>query len=235
MLSTWTHTVTSTSRRPRTTDRKHSDSLLAPIERRLATWMLRWVPRWLHSHHLTLLTVVWSALALAIASAARLDHRWLWALSLCILGQYATDAVDGKVGQIQNAGLVRWGYYMDHFLDYCFLCAILLAYGALLPSNQEYLMTIVLAVAGAFMVSAFLARAVTGVLTISFGGLGPVEMRLIFVAINTWLATVGRMTMLRAVPYAIGGSLLVLAALVFKTQRQLWRLDARDRDATATP
>jgi hypothetical protein len=86
-------------------------------------------------------------------------------------------------------------------------------------------MTIVLAIAAGFMVSAFLARAVTGVLEISFLGLGPIEMRLIFVGINTWLATVGRAEMLAVVPYVIGAALIVLTALVYRTQRRLWQLD----------
>jgi phosphatidylglycerophosphate synthase len=164
-------------------------------------------------------------MVLAAAIPARSNPRWLAVASLAIVLQYLTDAVDGKVGQLRNAGLVRWGYYMDHLLDYVFLCAILITYSLLLPGRFEYLMTIVLAIAGGFMVSAFLARAVTGVLDISFVGLGPIEMRLIFVGINTWLATVGRAEMLQVVPYVIGAALVVLTALVYKTQRRLWILD----------
>jgi phosphatidylglycerophosphate synthase len=234
MLTLPTHLASRTSKRTAVVDLKDSDSFLAPLERRVARWALQWVPSWLESHHLTLLTLIWSGLVLSAASPARHNPRWLWVVSLAIALQYATDAVDGKVGQIRNAGLMRWGYYMDHFLDYVFLCAILLTYSVLLPPSADYLMTIVLAIAGAFMVSAFLARAVTGVLTISFACLGPVEMRLIFIAINTWLATVGRADMLRVVPYVIGAALVVLAAMVFKTQRRLWRLDAEARASART-
>ena len=206
-------------------DRKASASILAPIERRIARWALRLVPSWLESQHLTLMTLGWSAMVLAAAIPARSNPRWLVVASLAIVLQYLTDAVDGKVGQLRNAGIVRWGYYMDHLLDYVFLCAILITYSLLLPDRFEYLMTIVLAIAGGFMVSAFLARAVTGVLEISFVGLGPIEMRLIFVGINTWLATVGRAAMLQVVPYVIGAALVVFTALVYKTQRRLWILD----------
>ena len=234
MLTARTHQASRAPAGASVVDLKDSVSILAPLERGLARWTLQWVPPWLESHHLTLLTLVWSALVLSAAAPARDNPRWLSIVSLGIVLQYATDAVDGKVGQIRNAGLVRWGYYMDHLLDYVFLCAILLTYSMLLPANAAYLMTIVLAIAGAFMVSAFLARAVTGVLTISFAGLGPVEMRLIFIAINTWLSTVGRADMLRVVPYVIGAALVVLAAMVFKTQRRLWRLDAEARASART-
>jgi phosphatidylglycerophosphate synthase len=206
-------------------DRKSSASVLAPIEHRIGRRALRLVPSWLESQHLTLMTLGWSAMVLAAAIPARSNPRWLAIVSIAIMLQYLTDAVDGKIGQLRNAGLVRWGYYMDHLLDYLFLCAILITYARLLPDRFEYLMTIVLAIAAGFMVSAFLARAVTGVLEISFLGLGPIEMRLIFVGINTWLATVGRAEMLAVVPYVIGAALIVLTALVYRTQRRLWQLD----------
>ena len=82
--------------------------------------------------------------------------------------QYLTDAVDGKIGKARKTMLVAWGYYMDHLLDYVFLCSILLGYTLLLPSSLHLLMMLALAVASGFMVSAFLARAVTGTLTIRY-------------------------------------------------------------------
>jgi hypothetical protein len=51
--------------------------------------------------------------------AAR-DLRWLWGVSAMIFMQYATDHYDGKLGKYRGTGLVRWGYYMDHLLDYFF-------------------------------------------------------------------------------------------------------------------
>ncbi len=207
------------------TDRKHSDSWLAPYERRLAGVLLRWAPGWLESHHCTLLTLPWSALVLIAGALARRDSRWLWAVSALVVLQYATDAIDGKLGKIRNAGLVRWGYYMDHLLDYVFLCSILLAYAMLLPDRFQYLITLIVAVSGGFMVSAFLARAVTGVLTISYWKIGPVEMRIVFIGINVWLGTVGKAYMLDALPYVIGAALVALSGLAYKTQRTLWTLD----------
>jgi phosphatidylglycerophosphate synthase len=213
-------------------DRKHSDSLLAPWERRVVGRLLRHVPAWVESQHLTLLTLLWSALVLSASALARGDERWLWALSGLIALQYVTDAIDGKVGTLRNAGLVRWGYYMDHLLDYVFLCAILLGYTMLLPDRSQYLMAVVLAVSGGFMVSSFLARSVTGVLTISYLTIGPIEIRLVFMAINVWLATAGRAYMVGVVPYVIGASLVTLCALVFETQRTLWNLDRAEPRAT---
>jgi hypothetical protein len=206
-------------------DRKRSHSLLSPLERRLSDFLVSLVPRAVASQHLTLLTLLWSVLVIGAGILARRDLRWLYGISALIVLQYLTDAVDGKVGKTRNAGLVAWGYYMDHLLDYVFLCALLGVYAMLLPSSLRHLMVIALAVAGGFMVSSFLARAMTGELQISYGGVGPIEVRLLFIALNTWLVVTGRTYMLAVIPYAIAVSIVVLAALIWRTQRELWRLD----------
>src|SRR5204862_4560777 len=87
-------------------DRKHSDSWLATWDHALSDHLVAWVPMWLASHHLTLLTLLWSALVMLFGALATLNRTWLWAVSVVIVLQYLTDAVDGKVGRIRGAGLV---------------------------------------------------------------------------------------------------------------------------------
>ena len=217
------------------TDGKHSKSLFTSVERRIVPVLVRWVPCRVHTHELTLLTLLWSVLMLLAAAGAQTDRRWLWAMSVLIVLQYVTDAIDGKIGKERNEGLVRWGYYMDHFLDYVFLSSILMAYMMLLPPQLQFLMVPALAVAAGFMVNSFLARTVTGVLTISYGFVGPIEVRLIFIGINVCLATVGQSYMVAVVPYAIGASLMVLCVVVYRTQRSLWIAERRERDERRRP
>jgi len=121
--------------------------------------------------------------------------------------------------------LVRWGFYTDHLLDYVFLCSILLGYALLVPQQLHWLMMATLTVAVGFMVSSFLACAVEGNLGISHLGVGPVEIRLLFIAINTWLAAGGHAPLAAILPIVIAMSLAVLVTLIAKTQRRLLRAD----------
>ena len=105
---------------------KINNSFLTPFERRLAVRVLPRIPRWLQTYHLTMLTMVWSGFILFFSFLAARDLRWLWMVSVMIFMQYVTDHYDGKVGKYRNTGLVRWGYYMDHFLDYLFLCSVII-------------------------------------------------------------------------------------------------------------
>jgi phosphatidylglycerophosphate synthase len=209
-------------------DAKASASVLAPAERFCSQHLIRCVPAAVRGYQLTLTSIVWCACAAEACFLAQENRLWLHALSVVIALQYLTDAVDGKVGQVRGDGLVRWGYYMDHLLDYAFLSIILSGYGALLPPQLHAVAGPMVAIGGGFMVSAFLARGATSVLPISFMGIGPVEVRLGLVALNTSVATLGRHSWLRALPLGMGIAVVLLVLLILRTQRQLWRLDRAD-------
>jgi archaetidylinositol phosphate synthase len=210
-------------------DQKRTDSLLSTYDRQFANWAARRMPAWVQSHHLTLMTLGWSALVLVTARLAQHNTAWLWASSAVIGAQYFTDAIDGKLGQLRGAGLVQWGFYMDHLLDYVLLCSIVLGYALLVPPGFQWLMGATLAVAGCFMVSSFLACSLTGHLTISFLRLGPVEVRLVLILLNAWLALGGRAALVFAIPLLLVGSLTVLVVMTYHIQKRLWTLDSATR------
>ena len=138
--------------------RKQSASFLSAWERRLVARTIRHVPTWVLSHHLTLMTLVWACGVLVTTSLAKRHLNWLWVTSFIVAAQYVTDAFDGKIGVLRGAGLVRWGFYMDHLLDYLFMSSILLGYGILVPDGFQWIMSSILVVAGAAMVLVFAPR-----------------------------------------------------------------------------
>ncbi len=205
--------------------RKHSPSILSALDRRLITRLVPRVPQAIRSHHLTMLTLLWSVLILVGDVLARKNRAWLFGVSLIVAMQYVTDAIDGKLGTRRGDGLIRWGFYTDHLLDYAFLSAIVLGYALLVPPQLQGLMMAIHVVAVGFMVSSFLACAVEGDLGVSYLRVGPVEIRLLFIAINTWLALGGRAPLARVLPIILAASLTALCAFVAQTQRRLWRVD----------
>jgi phosphatidylglycerophosphate synthase len=102
-------------------DKKHLIHCLAPLEKRIIAALLPKVPMNVTTVHLTLCTLLWSAGVITAGALAVVDMRWLWLFSACIVLQHVTDMLDGAVGRARNTGLIKWGFYMDHFLDYVFL------------------------------------------------------------------------------------------------------------------
>src|SRR5678815_2495016 len=210
---------------------KASTSFLTPIERRLATRVLPIIPAWLQTYHLTMLTLMWSAGILLFSYLAASNLRWLWMVSLMILMQYVTDHYDGKIGKYRGTGLVRWGYYMDHFLDYIFLCSIIIGYGFILPERSRYQILIMLAIFAGYEVSTFLAFAATDRLKISFLKLGPTEFRLALIVINALLVQYGTRQMVNGLKYVNIGAAIVLAFVIYHTHKTVWALDMEHKNA----
>jgi phosphatidylglycerophosphate synthase len=209
---------------------KTNTSFLTPLERRLAVRVLPRIPGWLQTYHLTMMTLVWSAMILFFSCMAARDLRWLWLVSLMIFLQYVTDHYDGKIGKYRNTGLVRWGYYMDHLLDYVFLCSIIIGYAFILPEKSRYQILIMLAIFAGYEVSTFLGFAATDRLNISFCKLGPTEFRLAIIVINGLLVTYGTRKMANGLKYVNIGAAIVLAIIVYKTHKIVWEMDMREKN-----
>jgi phosphatidylglycerophosphate synthase len=216
---------------------KSGSSLLSPLERRVAKRVVPSIPLWLGTHHLTMMTLAWSAGLVLFGRLAANDLRWLWASSLMIFLQWVTDFFDGKVGKYRDTGLIKWGFYMDHLLDFVFLCALLAGYAFILPASSHLNLFFVLAVFAGFMVNSFLAFAATGHFRISHGKLGPTEFRIALVIINALLYAYGTRRMAKTLPFVAAGGFVALCVLAYRTQRELWRRDMehKQHDEHARP
>jgi len=208
---------------------KTNTSFLTPLERRLAIRVLPRIPTWLETYHLTMLTLVWSGLILYFSSLAARDLRWLWGVSVMIGLQYVTDHYDGKIGKYRGTGLVRWGYYMDHLLDYLFLCSVIVGYAFILPERSRFQILIMLAIFAGYEVSTFLAFAATDRLKISYLKFGPTEFRLALIVINALLVQFGTRQMVNGLKYVNIGAAIGLALVVYRTHKLIWELDMKHK------
>jgi archaetidylinositol phosphate synthase len=204
---------------------KTNTSFLSPLERRLVPIVIPRIPKWLETYHLTMLTLVWSLMILFFGFLAAKDIRWLWMVSLMIFLQWVTDYYDGKVGKYRNTGLLRWGYYMDHLLDYVFLCSVLIGYAFILPERSRFQLLLMLALFAAYDFSTFLAFSATDKLQISYLKFGPTEFRLALIVINGLLVSFGTKYMIGGLKWVNTGAAVGLCFLVYKTQKKIWKLD----------
>jgi len=211
-------------------DKKVGTSLLNFWEKKFIEKYTPKIPKLIKTYHLTYSTILWSGLIILFSWLAQNNIHWLWGISSCIFLQWLTDCFDGSVGRYRNTGLIKWGYYMDHFLDYIFLCAILIGYSILLPDNFKFLQFFILAFFGAFMVNTYLSFAATNKFKITYLKIGPTEIRLLFIIVNTLLIFFGKTYLKWSLPYVIGFSVLGLILVVYKTQKELWEIDMKNKN-----
>lgn len=202
-------------------------SVLGNLEKKFVDKYTPYVPKFLETYHLTLLTIPFSLLIILFGYFAQFDLIWLWGISLMIVLQYITDLFDGAVGRYRNTGLVRWGYYMDHFLDYIFLCSILIAYAFILPDNLKYILFFILAIFGAFMVNSYLIYGAINRFPADFFRISPTEIRLIMIIFNAVWFFVGNSYLFYSAWIIFILSLLSLIFVVYKTHKEIWAFDMK--------
>lgn len=208
---------------------KVGESILAAPEKRLvAAWVPR-IPGWLETYHLTMMTLLWSALVVLFGWLARENLNWLWGSSAMIIAQYVTDLFDGAVGRRRNTGLVKWGFFMDHFLDYVFLCSLILAYYLVAPEGYDVWFIAILALTAGQMVHSYLAFAATNEFRIAFAGVGPTEARIGFVIINTVIIFTWPHYYDITIPLITVVCAAGLVFVVYRTQKRLWQIDMENK------
>lgn len=113
---------------------------------------------------------------------------------------------------------------MDHLLDYFFLCSILIGYLFVVPTFHVE-QFFILAVFAGFMVNSFLSFAATNEFKITHLGLGPTEMRIVFILVNTLLIMIGQTHLAPLLPFVLLASFFGLCFIVYQTQKRLWLID----------
>ena len=210
-------------------DKKVGKGILSSLEHKFVAAYVSKIPLFIETYHLTYSTILWCILILVFSYFATTNLSWLWLVSLMIFFQYLTDLFDGAVGRYRKTGLITWGYYMDHFLDYFFLCSILIGYAFLLPDFYDIFLFFILAIFGGFMVNSYLSFAATNQFRIHYLGVGPTEIRLLFILINTLIIVFGKTYMTFSLPFVLVFSFLGLFFVVFKTQKYLWNRDMKHK------
>lgn len=208
---------------------KKSASILWNWEQKVIKKVVPHVPQFFNGYNLTLSSILWSGLIIVFSFFAKYDIHWLWLVSVMIIFQYMTDSLDGAIGRYRNSGLIKWGYYMDHFLDYIFLCSILIGYSFILDDSFKYLLFFILALFGGFMVNSYLSFAATNKFKISYLKFGPTEARVLFIIINTLIIMFDKTYMAFALPYVLVFSLVGLCLVVYRTQKEIWQMDMKEK------
>lgn len=230
-------------------DKKHWTSILYWPETKLKNFLVPFVPSFIQTYHLTLMTILWCFWVLLFSYiASKNGLAWFNFVSLFIFLQYITDLLDWEVGRRRETGLIKWWYFMDHFLDFLFWCSMVIGYIFIIPQtiikiweidlkflifpieiNYYYLMLYFLSIFVWFMVVSFLSFAATNKFQIAYFGLWPTEMRLGFIIFNTSLVFLPKLTYMYIIPIALIFWSIWLIILVYKTQRELWRLDVEEK------
>jgi len=161
-----------------------NDILLGPIERPALQYFCKIAPAWATPDTMTLIGI-FGALLIAVGYIlTRYDMAFLWLASFGFLVNWYGDSMDGSLARYRKIERPKYGYYVDHIVDVTNELFVILALGASPLVRFEFA---AIALIGYLMLSAhtFLLTYVDDVFKISFGKLGPTEVRVLIIIFNT--------------------------------------------------
>jgi phosphatidylglycerophosphate synthase len=157
--------------------REHT-SMLAAIERRALVWLARRMPSWVTSDQLTYLGTAGMLGVGCAFLAASTSRTWLLLVPVFLAVNWFGDSLDGTLARVRNAQRPRYGYYLDHVMDLA-NTVVLFAGLAMSDIASPYVAAGLLVCYLLLAAESFLATHALGVFRISFGGVGPTELRVL--------------------------------------------------------
>jgi archaetidylinositol phosphate synthase len=161
--------------------------LLAGPEKRVLRWVAGRMPARVLPDHLTVLGVA-SAVGIAVAYAlCNHSSAWLWAASALFVVHWLGDSLDGTLARVRGIERPRYGYYLDHLVDAIATACIGIGLGL---SPYMLLSTGVIVVVAYLVLSinTYLETQAFGSFALGYGLVGPTEVRLLVIALNSAIA-----------------------------------------------
>jgi phosphatidylglycerophosphate synthase len=161
-----------------------NDIFLGPLERPALQYFCKIAPSWATPDTMTLIGIFGSILIAVGYILTRYDLAFLWLSSFGYIVNWYGDSMDGSLARYRKIERPKYGYYVDHIVDVTNEFIVILALGI---SPLVRFEIAALALIGYLMLSAhtFLRTYVDDVFKISYSKLGPTEVRVILIMINT--------------------------------------------------
>jgi phosphatidylglycerophosphate synthase len=164
--------------------RRINDILLGPLERPTLQWLAARTPAWVTPDTYTLIGVLGSLGISVSYLLSTYDRNFLWLASLGFAINWLGDSLDGTLARHRHIERPVFGFFVDHTTDAFSVSIIVLGLG--LTTYVSFSIACLLLIAYLLMsVLVFVRTSAVGEFKISYGKLGPTEVRVLAVLLNT--------------------------------------------------
>jgi len=195
---------------------RKNGSITHPFEKPLLVWLARRLPRWVTPDHLTAFGLLGAAIAFGAYLCSGRNLQFLWLADLGIAINWLGDSLDGTVARIRREEREKYGFFVDHSTD--LLSQLFIGLGVGLTPFVRFDIACLGVIAYLVLVAYMLIRErAVGAMQISFGLVGPTEVRLGIIGLNTWMiyGHPGSFAIMHAHLSAIDLMIACAAAIVF--------------------
>jgi len=185
-------------------------SLLNGVEKKFLVWMAGKLPKWVTSDMLTWFGVFGSLVVfLGYVLSNLLDNpQWIWLSSLGLVFNWFGDSLDGSIARVRKTQRPLYGFYLDHNIDCVTEFFMFVGIGL---SGMVNLWVALLCFIVYLQLEVYVSinAHLKNEFKLTYGKMGPTELRLIIIICNVFLIYTEAMHTELAHQWAIGR--LVLA------------------------
>ncbi|MBX7150842.1 CDP-alcohol phosphatidyltransferase family protein [bacterium] len=160
-----------------------NDILLGPLERPALLWLSERMPAWVTPDVLTVIGIMATLIITGSYYLSNFEKNFLWLANFGFILNWFGDSLDGSVARFRHIERPKYGYFVDHAVDAFSSTAICIGLGISPYVGFTYGL---LALIGYLLMSiyVYLSTNVTGVFKISYGKIGPTEIRVLYMSVN---------------------------------------------------
>jgi archaetidylinositol phosphate synthase len=217
-----------------------NDILLGPLERPALKWLAGHMPTWMTPDILTWIGVLGAIITMVGYMLSNRSPVYLWLAILGFVINWFGDSLDGTLARYRHIERPVYGFYIDHTVDE--VCQVMIFVGLGASPYVTFNVACLTLVAYMLMtVLAYVRTCVVGEFRISYGKLGPTEVRVLaillttsmyFGGIRTFQIKLGALGGLTMTPYDVVVAfigLLICYFFVTTAVKQGWELRNVDR------
>ena len=167
-----------------------NDILLGPLERPALKWLAAHMPHWVTPNICTIIGMLAALLIMISYGLSMVDRNFLWLASLGYVLNWFGDSLDGTLARYRHIERPVFGFFIDHTTDA--LNEVMIFVGLGLTPYISF-PSACLALVGYLLLSVlvYVRTCVVGEFQISYSKLGPTEIRVLAILLNTIMYFVG--------------------------------------------
>jgi archaetidylinositol phosphate synthase len=160
-----------------------NDIFLGPLERPALQWLAAHSPAWVTPDLMTV-TGIAGGLVITLGYGLSLFHpAFLWLATFGFIINWIGDSLDGTLARYRHIERPKYGFFIDHVADVLTEIIIILGLG-LTPYIKFSVASMCCIAYIAMSVLVYVRMNVMGEFKISYGKLGPTEVRLLAILLN---------------------------------------------------
>jgi phosphatidylglycerophosphate synthase len=183
-----------------------NDILLGPLERPALRWLSAHMPAWVTPDICTAIGILGALVTSIGYILSNIDRNYFWLASFGFLVNWLGDSLDGTLARYRHIERPKYGFYIDHTTDTFSQAVIFLGLG-LSPYISFNVACMALISYYMLAILVYVRTCVVGEFKISFGKLGPTEIRVIAILLNTAMYFIG----LKSVEWSLANNQLVFS------------------------